>query len=275
MQVAAASQHHVTLWDMSDDLLAKARDRMDKSLARVASKKFPDSKDEAAAFQRATLERVTFTTKHEEAVREADLVVEAIVENLQIKQQLFKRLDAAAPAHTIFASNTSSLPIGAICNGVRAQQFGGLHFFNPVPVMKLVEVVRTDKTSDATHNALVNFGAAVGKTVVHCKDTPGFIVNRLLIPYMMDAVRMYERGDASMRDIDTGMKLGCGYPMGPFELADYVGLDTLKFVMDGWSKQYPNEPQFQPSATVTKLVKEGRLGIKTGAGFYEYPPTKK
>ena len=137
-------------------------------------------------------------------------------------------------------------------------------------MMKLVEIVRTPATSDESHNALAAYGTAVGKSVVHCKDTPGFIVNRLLVPYMVDAVRMYERGDASLRDIDTAMKLGCGYPMGPFELADYVGLDTLKFILDGWSSRYPNEPQFQPSKTISRLVGEAKLGMKTGEGFYEY-----
>lgn len=270
VQVAAATKHHVTLWDMSDELLGKAKAHMGKSLSRVAAKKFADSPEAAAAFQKETLDRVHFTTDQEAAAAKADLVVEAIVENLEVKQDLFARLDKVAPSHTIFASNTSSLPIGAICNGVRADRFGGLHFFNPVPVMKLVEVVRTESTSASTHSALSAFGGAVGKTVVHCKDTPGFIVNRLLIPYMVDAVRMHERGEATTRDIDTAMKLGCGYPMGPFELADYVGLDTLKFVLDGWSKRYPDEPQFRPSETITKLVGDGRLGMKSGHGFYEY-----
>merc|ERR1711916_136886 len=123
-----------------------------------------------------------------------------------------------------------------------------------VPVMKLVEVVRTESTSASTHSALSAFGEGVGKTVVHCKDTPGFIVNRLLVPYMLDAVRMYERGDASMKDIDTAMKLGCGYPMGPFELSDYVGIDTIKFILGGWHQRYPEEPQFKPSETINQLV---------------------
>ncbi len=270
MQVAAASGHQVVLWDMSEELLGKAKTNMAKSLERVAAKKFEGDKAAAAAYQEETLARVKTTTKQEEAAASADLVLEAVVENLQIKQQLFARLDRVCPAKTIFASNTSSLPIDAICNGVRPARFGGLHFFNPVPVMRLVEVVRTAETSDETHAALAAFGAAVGKSPVSCKDTPGFIVNRLLVPYMVDAVRMHERGDASTRDIDVSMKLGCGYPMGPFELADYVGLDTIKFILEGWHKRYPEEPQFKPSEAIDRLVKQGRLGVKSGAGFYEY-----
>ena len=136
--------------------------------------------------------------------------------------------------------------------------------------MRLVEVVRTSDTSDATHEALSAFGTAVGKTTVHCKDTPGFIVNRLLVPYMAESVRMFERGDASKRDIDTAMKLGAGHPMGPFELADYVGLDTTSFILEGWSKRYPDEPSFQLPDELKRLVKEGKMGVKSGEGFYEY-----
>ncbi len=146
-----------------------------------------------------------------------------------------------------------------------------MHFFNPVPVMKLVEVISTSLTSSQTTAALAAFGTAVGKKTVACKDTPGFIVNRLLVPYMFEALRMCERGDASKEDIDAAMKLGCGYPMGPFELCDYVGLDTTKFIMDGWHKQYPSDPLFQPSELLNKLVAEKKFGTKTGEGFYKYP----
>ena len=169
------------------------------------------------------------------------------------------------------ATNTSSLrliDIGA--NLQHKERFGGLHFFNPVPVMKLLEVVRFDHTSDDTFNRLLEYGKSVGKVTVACKDTPGFIVNRLLVPYSFEAFRMAERGDASIKDIDIAMKLGAGYPMGPFELADYVGLDTLKFIMDGWSKNFPNDPTFKPSTILDKLVNEGKLGRKTGEGFFKY-----
>lgn len=253
----------------------KAKNNIQKSLSRVAAKQFKDDAAAGEAFQRDTLSRISFSTDAVAAVKNADLVVEAIVENLQVKQQLFSRLDKASPSHTIFASNTSSLPIADICNRVRPDRFGGLHFFNPVPVMRLVEVVRASHTSDETVSSLARFGESVGKTVVHCRDTPGFIVNRLLVPYLMQAIQMQERGDATASDIDVAMKLGCGYPMGPFELADYVGLDTIQFIVQGWHARYPNEPQFAPSETLNRLVKEGRLGVKSGRGFFEYEEGKK
>ncbi|CAF1256605.1 unnamed protein product [Rotaria sordida] len=175
------------------------------------------------------------------------------------------------PQHTILTSNTSSLPITEIAKDVQRQdKFGGLHFFNPVPVMKLLEVIRISGTSDETFQTLLNFGKALGKTTVSCKDTPGFIVNRLLVPYLLEAARMIERGDATPEDIDTAMKLGAGYPMGPIELLDYVGLDTSKYIVDGWKKLYPNEPSFQASELLNKIVGEGKFGRKTGAGFYNY-----
>jgi len=272
-QVSAVAGKKVTLVDVSvaatDKGLASIRD----SLARQAKKE--KLNETAMANMIATvLARVETSTQAEVTVKHTDLVIEAVVENLPLKVDLFRRLDAAAPQHTIFASNTSSLPIHAICAGSRADRFGGLHFFNPVPMMKLVEVVRTPKTSDSTFNTLMDFGKAVGKTTVSCKDTPGFIVNRLLCPYMMEAIRMLERGEASKEDIDVAMKLGAGYPMGPFELGDYVGLDTLKFVMEGWHKAYPNETLFNPSPTLDKLVAEKKLGKKTGAGFYTYDKKK-
>lgn len=152
----------------------------------------------------------------------------------------------------------------------RKDRFGGLHFFNPVPVMKLLEVVRTDDTSDATYERIRAFGQSVGKTCISCKDTPGFVVNRLLVPFLGEAVRLMERGDASARDIDIAMKLGAGHPMGPIELADYVGLDTTCSILKGWHEKYPNNPLFDPLPTLERLVKEGKCGLKSGEGFYQY-----
>ena len=220
--------------------------RISDSIKRVAKKKFKEDEAGAKTFIDSSLSNMNVATSANDALSSADLVVEAVVENMGLKQKLFAEYDQIAPAKTIFASNTSSLPISEIAStSNRADRWGGLHFFNPVPVMKLLEVVRIPQTSDDTYNAMVAWGQAMGKVTVECKDTPGFIVNRLLVPYLMEAIRMVERGDASAKDVDTAMKLGAGYPMGPFELADYVGLDTNKFIMDGWSGRFPAEPLFK------------------------------
>ncbi|KHN86979.1 putative 3-hydroxyacyl-CoA dehydrogenase [Toxocara canis] len=270
-QVTAQAQMNVTLVDRTDAILQKARTEIDKSVRRVAKKKFGEDIQAQEAMVDEVMKHITMTTDIPKAVSEADLVIEAVVENLSMKQKVFEQIEAASPSGTLLASNTSSLRLCDIAaNLKRKSNFGGLHFFNPVPVMKLLEVVRYRDTSDETFNSLLAFGKAVGKVTVSCKDTPGFIVNRLLVPYMFEALRMVERGDASMKDIDTAMKLGAGYPMGPFELGDYVGLDTMKFIQDGWHERYPDEPLFKPSELLNKLVAEGKYGRKSGQGFYEY-----
>lgn len=152
----------------------------------------------------------------------------------------------------------------------RQDRFGGLHFFNPVPVMQLLEVVKTDKLTEENYKKLMAFGAAMQKTCITCRDTPGFVVNRLLVPYLAEAVRMLERGDATANDIDTAMKLGAGHPMGPLELSDYVGLDTTNHIMQGWHAKFPTDPLFQPSRLIEKMVCDGKLGVKSGQGFYSY-----
>ncbi|XP_054634591.1 hydroxyacyl-coenzyme A dehydrogenase, mitochondrial [Dunckerocampus dactyliophorus] len=269
-QVAATTGHQVTLVDTSDTILKKSVKGVEASLKRVVKKKYADKPEAGEAFIQKALQNISTSTDTASAVQSTDLVLEAIVENLQIKQDLFTGLDKVAPEHTIFASNTSSLPITDIASATtRLDRFGGLHFFNPVPMMKLVEVIGTSATSQETFDSLLNFGKALGKTTVSCKDTPGFIVNRLLIPYMMEAIRLHERGHGSKEDIDIAMKLGAGYPMGPFELMDYVGLDTVKFIMDGWSKMDPNNPIFAQSELLNKLAAEGKFGKKTGEGFYK------
>ncbi|XP_017777518.1 PREDICTED: hydroxyacyl-coenzyme A dehydrogenase, mitochondrial-like [Nicrophorus vespilloides] len=270
-QVAAQTGHNVTLVELNADILKKAEASIGNNLGRVAKKMFKDNPSEGEKFVAEAKKRVKGCTDTKEAVQDADLVIEAIVEKMEIKHKLFKTLDEQAPQKTIFASNTSSLSIGEIASVTgRKDRFGGLHFFNPVPVMKLLEVVRIPETSDETFNAMMAWGKAVGKTCVTCKDTPGFIVNRLLVPYIAEAIRMVERGDATPRDIDIAMKLGAGYPMGPIELADYVGHDTSNSIMQGWFKKYPENPLFKPNDSVEKLVKEGKLGVKTGEGFYNY-----
>jgi len=270
-QVGAQTGHKVTLVDLNSQVLDASQKRISDSIARVAKKQFKDDAEGAEKFKASVMGNLNTATSADKALETADLVVEAVVENMGLKQKLFKEYDAVAPEKTIFASNTSSLPIKEIASATnRLDRFGGLHFFNPVPVMKLLEVVRIPETSDETANAMLDWGKAMKKVTVNCKDTPGFIVNRLLVPYLMEAVRMVERGDASLKDVDMAMKLGAGHPMGPFELADYVGLDTNKFIMDGWSERYPDETLFRQSEMLNKMVAEGKLGRKTGEGFFKY-----
>ncbi|KAF6130334.1 hydroxyacyl-CoA dehydrogenase [Phyllostomus discolor] len=270
-QVAATTGHTVVLVDQTEDILAKSKKGIEESLRRIAKKKFAENPKAGDEFVGKALSSISTNTDAASVVHSVDLVVEAIVEKLEVKTELFKRLDKFAAEHTIFASNTSSLQITSIANATtRQDRFAGLHFFNPVPMMKLVEVIKIPMTSQKTFESLVDFSKALGKHPVSCKDTPGFIVNRLLVPYLMEAVRLFERGDASKEDIDTAMKLGAGHPMGPFELLDYVGLDTTKFIMDGWHELDTQNPLFQPSPSVNKMVAENKLGKKTGEGFYKY-----
>jgi len=270
-QVAASTGHKVTLVDISQDVLEKSQARIGESIKRVSKKTFKDDAEAGAKFIDSSMSNLHIATSANEAMATADLVLEAVVENIGLKQKLFKEYDAIAPAKTIFASNTSSLPIAEIAKVTnRLDRFGGLHFFNPVPVMKLLELVRIPETSDDTFSAMKEWGKNLKKVTIDCKDTPGFVVNRLLVPNLMEAIRMLERGDATSKDIDTAMKLGAGHPMGPFELADYVGLDTIKFIMDGWSESYPEETLFQKSELLDKLVADGKFGRKSGEGFYKY-----
>jgi 3-hydroxyacyl-CoA dehydrogenase len=250
------------------------------SLSRTAKKKFPDDSAGQTGFVATTMARITTSTDLGAAVGNADLVVEAIMENLEMKHGLFKTVDAHAPAGCILASNTSSLGIADICApvvGNRGTMFAGLHFFNPVPQMKLVEVIRLAETRPEVVETLLEFCKGLGKVPVVVKDTPGFIVNRLLVPYMMEAVRLVERGDASKEDVDVAMKLGAGYPMGPFELLDYVGLDTCQFITKGWYEKgdLKGDKAVGPVGSLNELVASGKLGRKTGEGFYAYEGGKK
>lgn len=275
-QVSAVAGLKVNLIDVQENILKSALSSIEKNIFRGYKKSIEAKKiDEAGATQQVKeiVSRISLNQKAEDGVKEADLVIEAAPENLALKHKIFASIDKAAPAHAIFASNTSSLQIKDICTTVspgRVGQFAGLHFFNPVPMMKLLEVVRGPQTSEQTFNTLLEYGKGIGKTTVKCKDTPGFIVNRLLVPNLFEAIRLVERGDASMEDTDTAMKLGAGHPMGPFALADMVGLDTCKSIMDGWHEKYPGVEIFKPSPWLTKLVAEGKLGKKTGKGFYNY-----
>jgi 3-hydroxybutyryl-CoA dehydrogenase len=205
-----------------------------------------------------------------EDLKDCDVVIEAIIEQLPAKRELFAALDAICPAPTIFASNTSSLTVTEIAAATkRPQRFVGLHFFNPVPVMKLVEVVKTIATDPAVYEEMVAFGAKLGKTPVRANDSGGFIVNRLLVPYLLDAIRALEEGVGSVVDIDNSMKLGCGYPMGPFTLLDFVGLDTTLYISQIMFDEF-KEKRFAAPPLLKRMVLAGWLGKKSGRGFYDY-----
>jgi len=265
-QVAAQANQKVALVDLDEKVLAKAEKRIEASVARVAKKMFKDSPAEGEEFTKKTIGKITFTADADVVLSSADLVIEAVTENLKLKRKLFSAWDAKCPEKTILATNTSFLKVTDCVKDVgRQDKCGGLHFFNPVPVMKLLEIVRTESTSDETFNAMSAWGKSLGKHCVTCKDTPGFIVNRLLGPYIADCIAMVERGDATYQDIDAAVKLGLGYPMGPFELLDYTGIDLHKYINDN-----PNLPFAAPSKLIDQLVEEGKLGMKTGEGFYKY-----
>jgi 3-hydroxybutyryl-CoA dehydrogenase len=263
-QVCAASGYKTIVREVDDKYIEKGLARIRKFLEDgVAKGKMPpDVRDKALANLAGT---TTF-----EALKDCDLIVEAIVENVNEKKQTYAALEAVVPARTIFASNTSSLCITELAAVTRRpDRFGGLHFFNPVPIMKLVEVIRALTTSDETYETMFAFARSLGKEPITAPDRPGFIVNRLLVPYLLDAIRAYENGLGTLEDIDTGMKLGCGYPMGPFTLLDFVGLDTTYYIANIMFDEF-REPAYAPPPLLKRMVLAGRLGRKSGQGFYKY-----
>ena len=263
-EVCARAGFATVVREVDDDFLAKGISRIEKSLQKAVDKGRlePSSRDEA-------LKRLEGSTDLAD-LSDCDLIIEAVVENLDEKCALFSNLDASVQESCIFASNTSSLTITEIAMSTqRTERFIGLHFFNPVPVMKLVEVVRTLMTSDQTVTLARNFVDEIGKEPVTCRDNSGFIVNRLLVPYLLDAIRALEEGVGSAEDIDKGMQLGCGHPMGPLTLLDFVGLDTTYYIANIMYEEY-RQPRFAPPPLLKKMVLAGRLGRKSGRGFYEY-----
>ena len=268
-QVAATAGCEVLAREVSLELAQKGLGRVHASLAKLVEK--GRLKAEEAEAVKARLKPTTSLAD----LKDCDLVVEAIVEDLDLKKKLFSELGRLCKKETIFASNTSSFPIGEMADASgRPERFVGLHFFNPVQLMKLVEVIQGKKTSPDVVAAARSFGESCGKVPILAKDTPGFVVNRLLVPLLHEAILMVERGDATWKDVDTGMELGCGHPMGPIKLLDYVGLDTTLSILDGWHQRYPDEPAFKPSELLKKMVKEGKLGRKSGRGFYEWDGDK-
>ncbi len=270
-QVAASTGHTTVVRDVTDEFNAKGKAAIEKSLAKFVEKEKMSSDD-----RDATLGRLTFTTAVAD-LKDCDIVVEAITEDLELKNALWKELDDLCPDHTIFASNTSSLTIAAMAAVTkRADQFVGLHFFNPVPLMKLVEVVRTVTTSDDSFGTAMAFARALRKEPIAAKDNSGFIVNLLLVPYLIDAIRALEQGVGTTGDIDQGMVLGTGYPMGPFTLLDFVGLDTTYKIAEIMFDEY-REKRYAPPPLLKRMVLAGWYGKKSGKGFYDYstdPPTE-
>ncbi len=263
-QVCAAAGYETVVREVNEELLGKCLEAIGRQLDRAVEK----GKLEAEV-RDATLGRLSGTVSLDD-LADCDLVIEAIVENIEAKTDLFGALDRQNPEHTIFASNTSSLTVTEMgASTARPDRFIGLHFFNPVPVMKLVEVVRTGSTSQETFDRAFAFAKSLGKVPVACRDNSGFIVNRLLVPYMLDAIRGYEEGIGSIEDIDTAMQLGTGYPMGPFVLGDFVGLDTLYYIAEIMFDEY-REKRFAPPPLLKRMYLAGHHGRKTGQGFYDY-----
>jgi 3-hydroxybutyryl-CoA dehydrogenase len=263
-EVVARAGLDVVVREPTADLLAAGRARIERSMAHGVEKEKLTAAERDAAWG-----RLRFTEELTD-LADTDLVIEAIVERADTKRELFTALDGSCRRETIFASNTSSLPITDLAAATtRPDRFVGLHFFNPVPVMRLVEVVRTVATSAATFERAFAFAAAVGKVPIAAKDQSGFVVNLLLVPYMLDAIRQLERGAASVRDIDVGMTLGCGHPMGPLTLCDFVGLDTLHRIAEIMHEEY-REPRYAPPPLLRRLVTMGRFGKKSGQGFYDW-----
>jgi 3-hydroxybutyryl-CoA dehydrogenase len=268
-QVAAAAGYETKVRDVAPAVLDKAKAGIQKSLAKLVEK----GKLTAEA-REAAIARLAWTTAVAD-LKDCDIVIEAVPEDLDLKNALWKELDGLCPAHTIFASNTSSLTVAAMAATARPDRFVGLHFFNPVPLMQLVEVVRTVTTSAQTFDRAFAFAKSLGKEAVTAKDNSGFIVNLLLVPYLLDAIRALEHGVASVADIDKAMQLGCGYPMGPLTLLDFVGLDTTYKIAEIMFAEY-REQRYAPPPLLKRMVLAGMYGRKSGKGFYDYaatPPT--
>jgi len=269
-QVAATAGFSTAVRDLEAGLLAKGERSIQQSLDKLVEK----GKLDPAARQRA-LERLTYTV-HLADLADCDLIVEAVTESLEIKNELWRALDAICPPKTVFASNTSSLSIGDMAAATaRPDRFVGLHFFNPVPLMPLVEVVRAVTTARETFDTAMAFARRLGKEAIAAQDRSGFVVNRLLVPYLLDAARARESGLASTTDIDRGMQLGCGHPMGPLTLLDFVGLDTVVRIAEIMFEEF-REPRLAPPPLLRRMVAAGLHGRKSGRGFYDYatnPPT--
>ncbi len=265
-QTAATAGFETIVREVSAELCERGFSGIEKSLAKFAEKGKMTTEQQAE-----TRQRLRGTTKLED-LHDCDIIIEAIIENLDTKRDTYRQLDHICKPETIFASNTSSISITEMMTATgpeRQQRFLGMHFFNPVPLMKLVEVIRTILTDEQVYEQAIEFGKQLGKTPVRAGDKTGFIVNRLLVPYMLDAVRALEEGVGSIVDIDNAMKLGCGYPMGPFTLGDFVGLDTTYYIAEIMFNEF-REKRFAPPPLLKRMVLAGLYGRKSGRGFYDY-----
>ena len=262
-QVAATASFDTTVLEVEQKFLDKGFAGIQKSLAKFAEK------GAIKETPQAILARLKGTTNKQD-LAQCDIVIEAIIENVALKKEMYAAIDAIVKKDGIFASNTSSISITELMTATeRPERFIGLHFFNPVPLMKLVEVVRTIATADDAYESAYEFAKKLGKVPVRTSDKTGFIVNRLLVPYMLDAIRAYEEGVGSIEDIDNAMKLGCGYPMGPFTLLDFVGLDTTYYITHVMYDEF-KERRFASPPLLKRMVMAGWYGRKTGKGFYDY-----
>jgi len=271
-QVAAASGIHkaVVAFEQEQVYLDRGKDRIEKSIAKLVAK---DKMTQEAAD--ATLGQILWTTDMQD-LAQTDFIVEAVIENMDLKRDLYTNLGKTCKPETIFASNTSSLSITEMAQfSGRPKNFVGVHFFNPVQIMKLVEVISTKQTDPGVFERAYSWVHEIGKVPVSCGDTPGFIVNRLLVPALMQAMLMVDRSDASIKDIDLSLQLGAGHPMGPLHLSDYIGLDTCLYIVQGWTEKYPDEPAFMIPKVLTEMVERGDLGRKSGKGFYHWDGDKR
>jgi len=264
VETCARAGYQVTVREINQELLNKGLANIQKSMSRAVDKGKLTAEERDAAWARI------HGTVDMRDLADCDLVIEAAIENMELKKQIFQELDGLLAPHAIIASNTSSLCVTEMASVTkRGDKVLGMHFFNPVPVMPLLEFVRTILTSDETMALAQQFGASLGKTMVTAKDTPGFIVNYLLIPYALDAVRMVENGVATKEDIDTAIRLGLNHPMGPLTLLDFVGLDTCLFIADAMFQEF-KDPKFAAPPLLRRMVLAGHLGRKSGKGFYDY-----
>ncbi|HEV2233732.1 MAG TPA: 3-hydroxybutyryl-CoA dehydrogenase [Terriglobia bacterium] len=267
-QVAAMAGFSTVVRDVTEELLQKGRGIIEKSLGKLAEKG-----QITAELKSNALGRLKFSTRLDDFA-DCDLLIEAIIENLDRKRELFSQLDKIAKPETVFASNTSSLSITEMMTATqRAPRFLGLHFFNPVPLMKLVEVVKTVVTDPVVVETGLDYGRKVGKTPILTSDRAGFIVNRLLVPFLLDSIRALEEGAGSIEDIDNGMKLGCNHPMGPLTLNDFVGIDTTYYIAEIMFQEF-REKRFAPPPLMKRMVLAGMYGRKSGKGFYDYTDPK-